>query len=88
MTTPQTGADQIAVRVTLFADLRRFLPRGHEGPLRYALPAGATVADLLATIGIAADDEITAGLNGEQAQRDAVLHDGDDLVLFSPMEGG
>ncbi len=88
MTTQQTGTDQIAVRATLFADLRRFLPRGHEGPQSYTLAAGATVADLLAVIGIPAEDEITAGLNGAQAQRDTVLHEGDDLVLFSPMEGG
>jgi hypothetical protein len=88
MTTPQTGADQIAVRATLFADLRRFLPRGHEGPQSYTLPAGATVTDLLAVIGIPTDGEITTGRNGEQAQLDTVLHDGDDLVFFSPMEGG
>jgi molybdopterin converting factor small subunit len=88
MTTHQAGADQIAVRVTLFADLRRFLPRGHEGPQHYTLPAGATVTDLLAAIGIPADGEITTGLNGEQAQLDTVLHDGDELVFFSPMEGG
>ena len=88
MTTPHTEANQIAVRVTLFADLRRYLPRGQDGPQRYTLPAGATVADLLAAAGISPEDEITAGLNGELAQRDTILHDGDDLVLFSPMEGG
>ena len=88
MTARQTEAGQIAVRVTLFADLRRYLPRGQDGPRRYTLPAGATVANVLAVAGIPADDEITAGLNGELAQRDTILHDGDDLVLFSPMEGG
>ena len=88
MTTPHTEANPIAVRVTLFADLRRYLPRGQDGPQRYTLPAGATVADLLAAAGISPEDEITAGLNGELAQRDTILHDGDDLVLFSPMEGG
>ncbi len=88
MTAPQTGTAQIAVRVTLFSDLRRFLPRGHEGPQTYILPAGATVADLLAAIGIPPEDEVTPGLNGELAARDTPLHEGDDLVLFSPMEGG
>jgi sulfur carrier protein ThiS len=47
-----------------------------------------TASDLLATIGVPAEDEVTSGINGELAQRDTVLHDGDDLVLFSPMEGG
>lgn len=88
MTASQTGTEQISVRVTLFADLRRFLPRGHEGPRTYILPSGATVADLLAAIGIPTEDEVTPGLNGELAQRETTLHDGDDLVLFSPMEGG
>jgi len=88
MTTPQTGTEQITVRVSLFADLRRFLPPGQDGPQLYTLPAGAAIADLLAAIGIPAEDEVTPGLNGELAQRDTELHDGDDLVLFSPMEGG
>ena len=88
MTAHRTETGEIAVRVTLFADLRRYLPRGQDGPQRYTLPAGATVADVLAAAGIPADDEITAGLNGDLAQRDTIVHDGDDLVLFSPMEGG
>ena len=88
MTARQTSTDQINVRVTLFADLRRFLTKGVEGAQTYVLPAGSTVADLLATIGIPADDEVTVGLNGEQAARENVLRDGDDAVMFSPMEGG
>jgi hypothetical protein len=31
MTTPQTGTVQITVRVSLFADLRRFLSPGEDG---------------------------------------------------------
>lgn len=88
MTTPQTSAAQITILVTLFADMRRFLPPGVDGPQSYTLPPGATVADALAAIGIPAEDEVTAGLNGDQAQRDTPLSDGDELVLFSPMEGG
>ena len=72
----------------LFADLRKFLPRGHDGPIAYRLSAGASVQDLLTTIGIAPDAEVTAGLNGELAARETALKDGDELDLFSPMEGG
>ena len=86
--TPPADTRHISVRVSLFADLRRFLPRGEDGPQQLTLPAGATVADLLAAVGIPAADEITAGLNCELAHLDTPLHDGDDLVLFSPMEGG
>jgi sulfur carrier protein ThiS len=78
----------IAVTVTLFADLRRFLPRGVDGPLRYTLPRGSTVADLLATIGIAPDADVTVALDGELADREARLGDGADVMLLSPMEGG
>lgn len=88
MAAPHIGAHQITVRVTLFADLRRFLPRGQEGAQTYTLPVGATVTDLLAAIGVPAEDEVTPGLNGELAARDTRLHEGDDIVFFSAMEGG
>jgi sulfur carrier protein ThiS len=78
----------IAVTVTLFADLRRFLPPGVDGPHRRTVPAGSTVADLLAAIGIPADADLTVGLDGELADRDAALHDDADVMLLSPMEGG
>ena len=85
-TRPNTGG--ITVSVTLFADLRRFLPRGADGPLRYTLGVTATVADLLAAIGIDAQSEITIAVDGELADRTTSLHDGADVMLLSPMEGG
>ena len=78
----------ITVRLTLFADLKRFQPKDHEGPLTFTLEPGATVATLLKAAGIPSSDEITIGLNGDQGQRESMLHDGDEVVLFSPMEGG
>ena len=78
----------VGVTVTLFADLRRFLPRGADGPQRYTVAAGATIADLLAVIGIPSDAEITIGVDGEVAERETALHDGADVMLLSPMEGG
>ena len=81
-------ARTIAVNVTLFADLRRFLPRGADGPQRYLLGEGATVTDLLGVIGIQPDAEITAAVDGELAARETALRDGADVMLLSPMEGG
>jgi sulfur carrier protein ThiS len=78
----------IRVTVTFFADLRRYLPRGVDGPQAYALAASSTVADLLALIGIPADSEITVGVDGELAGRDTPLRDGAELMLLSAMEGG
>jgi sulfur carrier protein ThiS len=82
------GPDRIAVAVTFFADLRRFLPRGADGPQRYTVPAGAKVADLLAAIGVDARADITVAVNGELAGPDTALGDGADVMLMSPMEGG
>lgn len=78
----------ISVSVVFFADLRRFLPKGGNGPQRYALASGATVADLLDTIGIEPDTDLTAAVNGELAARDTPLADNAEVMLLSPMEGG
>ena len=78
----------ISVAVTFFADLRRFLPRGADGPQRYSIRDGATVADLLATIGIAPETDLTVAVDGELADRETRLHDRADIMLLSPMEGG
>jgi sulfur carrier protein ThiS len=78
----------ITVSVTFFADLRRFLPRGADGPQPYRLRGNATLGDLLATIGIKPDAEVTLAVDGELAERDTPLHDGADVMLLSPMEGG
>lgn len=87
MSEPQT-APMIAVRLTLFADLRRFEPKGASGARVFSLSRGATVADLVTAAGIPATEDVTVGLNGERAALDAPLGDGDDVVLFSQMEGG
>src|SRR5215475_13998434 len=78
----------IAVTVTLFADLRRYLPPGVDGPHRMRLPSGSSVLDLLALIGIPAEADLTVGLDGELADRDAILKDSAEVMLLSPMEGG
>jgi len=86
---PNSGtAPAITIRLTLFADLRRFLPAGQEGPLMLDLPAGAIVADLIAAANLPGDEAMTIGVNGEQGARETVLNDGDEVVFFSPMEGG
>ena len=68
--------------------MRRFLPHGADGPQRYTLREGARVADLLATIGIAPDTDLTVAVDGEIAGRDLPLRDGAEVMLLSPMEGG
>ncbi len=84
----QVSARRITVTVTFFADLRRFTPRGKDGPQRYTIHEGAAVADLLAAIGIERDSEVTIAVDGELAARDTPLRDGVEVMLLSPMEGG
>jgi sulfur carrier protein ThiS len=74
--------------VTFFADLRRFLPRGADGPQPYTVPERSTVEDLLAVIGVPLDTDLTIAVDSEQASRDAVLYEGAEVMLLSPMEGG
>jgi sulfur carrier protein ThiS len=84
----RAAAGTITVKVTFFADLRRFLPRGADGPQPYTLPDRATVDDLLAVIGVAPKSDVTIAVDGEQAARETSLRDGADVMLLSPMEGG
>lgn len=88
MSQTKDSARSIAVTVTFFADLRRFLPRGADGSQRYDLSEGATLAELLAAIGIEPGYDLTAAVDGELAARDTPLRDGAEVMLLSPMEGG
>ena len=78
----------ITVSVKMFGDLRKYVGRNESEVHVVSLPAGSTVAGLLAFFGVPPEDEVTPGLNGELAARDTVLNDGDDIMLFGPMEGG
>ena len=60
----KTEARTIGVKVTFFADLRRFLPRGADGPQPYTVPERATVDDLLTVIGVASDADLTIAVDG------------------------
>jgi sulfur carrier protein ThiS len=88
--TDSTRADArtLTIAVTFFADLRRFLPRGAEGPQRYTVPEGATAADLLVAIGVEPGAEVTIAVDGELGNRETLLRDGSEVMLLNPMEGG
>lgn len=78
----------IRLRVALHADMRKYLPPGETGPQAVELAAGSRVVELLARLAIPEGETVTIGLNGNLADRDALLHDGDEITMFSPMEGG
>jgi len=81
-------ARTIGVSVILSAALRRRLPGSGDGPQRHVVAAGATLADLLAALGIDAATDLTAAVDGELAARDTPLRDGAEVLLLAPMEGG
>jgi sulfur carrier protein ThiS len=84
----RADARTITVTVTFFADLRRFLPRGADGPQPYTVAESATAADLLAAIGVEDGAEVTIAVDGELAGRDTLLRNGSEVMLLNPMEGG
>ena len=74
------------VKIRLFAGLRQ--AAGFKGK-SIELTEGATVADLLALL----PDTVTGrtfyvSVNQEYAQRDTLLHDGDEVGLLPPVSGG
>ncbi|MGB9723510.1 MAG: MoaD/ThiS family protein [Chloroflexia bacterium] len=79
----------IAVEVRLYASLRRYRPDapGGEGE-RVLLPAGSTVLDLLAGLGIPPAEVQTVFVNRRAISRETVLQDGDRVDLFPAVAGG
>jgi molybdopterin converting factor small subunit len=84
----RTEAPAVSVTVFLSAALRRRRPGGGEGPQSHRIRAGATLDDLLAALGIDPTIDLTAAIDGELAARDTPLHDGAEVILLAPMEGG
>lgn len=75
------------VRVKCFTGMRRFAPHDrHEFDLEF--DTGASVASLLERLGVPAATNAIVAVNGARAQKHLPLHDGDAVILFTPMEGG
>ncbi len=76
------------VEVRVFATLRRYFPDLSVGePQVVELPDGATIADLLAALGIPQEEVKIAMRNSRQVDWDEKLQDG-DRVAFIPAVGG
>lgn len=77
------------VEVHLFATLARYLPSGSQGGVTVLdLPPDSTVRDAAARLGIPADLDRVALINGREADPGAVLQPGDVVTLFPPLAGG
>ncbi len=73
--------------------LRHFLPQGSSGSkATLDLTGQASVADVMARLGLPLEDSYLVTLNGElvppAARAGAMLSEGDDLGLFPPLKSG
>ncbi len=75
------------ITVELFGDLRRFLSQGQDR-LELELDDGVAVAEIYARLGIPQGDIYGASVNGEWADAQRRLAEGDLIFLFPPMVGG
>ena len=74
------------VRLILFAGLRQAAGFKQE---TVSLPETATVGDLLdSCVPFLRERTFYVAVNEEYAQRDTVLHDGDEVALLPPVSGG
>lgn len=79
------------VRIKLMGALRSKLPAGSQGgsALVDLERGGVTVADVLAKLGIGAQQIHLVMVNGEQeTERQRPLRENDELVVFPPVAGG
>lgn len=78
------------IEVRLFAQLRRYLPRGSsQGSTRIDMPEGATIADALAELGIPASAANMTLVDGShEANLRQRLKDRCILSVFPPIAGG
>jgi len=82
----------IQVRLKLYGSLRRHRPDGLEGssrqPFEMQVPHGSTVADLLSVLNIGQGFVAAVAINGQAANMESSLHEGDEIRLFPPSAGG
>jgi len=74
------------VRVYAYAELRQYI--GGSAAIEVALADGATVAGLLAQLGIPVERTKIVFVNNRAAELDRILADGERVDLFSAIGGG
>lgn len=75
------------VEVKLFGGLRVYTTdRGRQ--FSFELPEGSTGKDLLVALGVPPSEVWLVGVNGDLAEEDRILSDGDRVMLIEPVGGG
>lgn len=79
----------MVVTVRLHATLRRQTEQGMQDRLELELEPGATVASVLAKLGLTEDDEsVMLVVNRRMVSADQPLADGDEIGLMPAISGG
>jgi sulfur carrier protein ThiS len=79
----------IAIHVKAYGDLRRYLPEAErDSGARVALPADATIVQLLNALKLPYQSAWLIGVNDEIVDLHHPLHDGDEIELMLPIGGG
>ena len=74
------------IDVKLYGELKKLAPGG-QTDFVLTLKSGATLGDVLKKLSIPMDRCVSL-VNGRRATTEAVIADGDILVLFPPISGG
>lgn len=77
------------ISVKIFATLIRFVPGVRVGVAQEIdLPAGSTLADLVARLALPPDEVKVIFVNGKKQKQDYQLAAGDEVGIFPPIGGG
>lgn len=76
------------IEVRLYATLKRHAPSAAGRVLAVDMPEGSTAADVIAKVGVDADEVHILMVNGVSSPLDQVLAEGDRLGLFPAVGGG
>jgi sulfur carrier protein ThiS len=86
-TGPAGMSSQITLSLKLFCDLRRYVQSEEADIVHVQAPAGLTAEELLRHLHFDSGERVLFAINGTVASGDTVLRDGDDLMLFRPVQG-
>jgi len=76
------------VTVKLHGALRKFMPTGASDGAMLDLHEGASVADVIARLGIPPGHAGMIISGDDQIESTSLLHDGQEVSLFPPLAGG
>ncbi len=77
------------VGIKFFATLRRFAPPGYEREIvPWDIAPGASVADLLALLGIPEEEDLAVVVGNRIVMPHYRLEDGETVLLLPPVVGG